>query len=183
MFDTQSANFDVQGLSVALIQAELGRREGGIPIGSALISPLDPDVGTEEVPASGRIYIHGHGRNQRLQKSSAILHAEMDALEKAGRLAPEVYKKATMFTTLRFASYVHKCMCTGAILLYGIPRVVIGENTNFKGEEDLLRSRGVEVVVLDNQRCKELMREFIRYHPEEWDEDVGGSKETSARAS
>ncbi|KAH8091389.1 cytidine deaminase-like protein [Cristinia sonorae] len=146
------------GMDLAFAQAELGKQEGGIPIGCVLIGPSD------DLAAS----VYGSGHNLRLQRSSAVLHAEMAALEDAGRLAPAVYKTATMFTTLSPCS-----MCTGAILLYGIPRVVIGENTNFKGDEDLLRSRGVEVIVLDDERCRVLMGEFIRDHPEEWYEDIG----------
>jgi cytosine deaminase len=103
-----------------------------------------------------------------MQDSSPILHGETAALENAGRLKANVYRRATMFTTLSPCS-----MCTGAILLYKIPRVVIGENETFKGEEDLLRSRGVEVVVLDNQECKDLMKKFIEEKPEEWFEDIG----------
>ncbi|TCD62528.1 cytosine deaminase [Steccherinum ochraceum] len=145
---------DIQGLALAIVQAEIGKREGGIPIGSVLIGG-----GSEAI-------VYGSGHNLRMQNSSAILHAEMSALENAGRLSSGVYKQATMYTTLS--------MCTGAILLYGIPRVVIGENINFKGEEDLLRSRGVEVVVMDDEQCKALMQKFIRDHPNEWDEDIGG---------
>ena len=137
------------GLEVALVEARRGMAEGGIPIGSALL--VDGEV-------------VGRGHNQRVQKGSAILHAEMDALENAGRLKASVYQRSTIYTTLSPCD-----MCSGAILLYGIPRVVIGENQTFLGAEDLLRSRGVEVVVVGDQRCVDLMREFIEHRSELWE--------------
>jgi len=137
----------------AIEQARIGLTEGGIPIGSAL--ELD-----------GRII--GSGRNRRVQRGSAILHGEMDALENAGRLTAAAYAACTIYTTLSPCD-----MCSGAILLYGIPRVVIGENRTFMGAEEYLRSRGVELVVLDAQRCIDMMAGFIADHPELWNEDIG----------
>jgi cytosine deaminase len=145
---------DEDGLRRAIEQARAGRDEGGVPIGAALIA----DDGT----------VLGEGRNQRLQMGSAIRHGETDALENAGRLPASAYRRSTMFTSLSPCD-----MCTGAILLYGIPRVVIGENRTFLGGVDLLRSRGVEVVVLDSRECIELMAEFIDAHPDLWNEDIG----------
>lgn len=136
-----------------MAEARLGRDEGGIPIGSALL------IGDE---------VLGRGHNRRIQRESAILHGEMDALENAGRLPAAIYREATIYTTLSPCD-----MCTGAILLYGIPRVVVGENETFIGGEDLLRRRGVEVEVLDDERCIEMMRVFIADNPELWDEDIG----------
>jgi len=147
---------DKAGLEAALEQARKSLSEGGIPIGAALVS------------MSHQPKVLGSGHNRRIQESSPILHGETAALNDAGRLKAGVYRNATMFTTLSPCS-----MCTGAILLYKIPRVVIGENETFKGEEDLLRSRGVEVIVLDNQECKDLMNKFIKQKPEEWYEDIG----------
>ena len=145
---------DDQGfLAVAIEQARIGRDEGGVPIGAALV-------------VDGRVV--GAGHNRRVQQGSAIRHGETDALEEAGRLAASVYRRATMYTTLSPCD-----MCTGAILLYRIPRVVIGENRTFMGAEDLLRSRGVEVVNLDSAECKALMDEFIAAHPDIWNEDIG----------
>jgi cytosine deaminase len=144
---------DERFLGVAIEQARLGRREGGVPIGAALV--VDGEV-------------VGAGRNRRVQQGSAIRHGETDALENAGRLPASVYRRATMYTTL---SPCH--MCTGAILLYEIPRVVVGENRTFVGAEDLLRSHGVEVVNLDSEECVRLMHEFIAEHPEIWYEDIG----------
>ena len=144
---------DVAALAVALEQARIGRAEGGVPIGAALI-------------VDGRIV--GAGHNRRVQLGSAIRHGETDALENAGRLPAAVYRRATMATTLSPCD-----MCTGAILLYGIPRVVIGENRTFVGGEDLLRARGVEVVNLDSAECFELLGGFIAEHPEVWNEDIG----------
>lgn len=141
------------GLQTAIAEARLGLEEGGIPIGSALV--ID-DV------------IVGRGHNRRIQRGSAILHAEMDAIENAGRLGPSDYRRATIYTTLSPCD-----MCSGAILLYQIPHVVIGENTTFRGAEDLLRSRGVEISVVGDQECVSLMREFIGSHPELWSEDIG----------
>ncbi len=144
---------DREFLAVAIEQARLGRDEGGVPIGAALV-------------ADGKVL--GAGRNRRVQLGSAIRHGETDALENAGRLPASVYRRATMYTTLSPCD-----MCTGAILLYRIPRVVIGENRTFMGAEDLLRSRGVEVVNLDSPECVELMRAFIAQRPDVWNEDIG----------
>lgn len=141
------------GMAAAIEEAETGRQEGGIPIGSALV------IGGE---------ITGRGHNRRVQQGSAILHGEMDALENAGRLPATSYREATIYTTLSPCE-----MCSGAILLYGIPHVVVGENRTFMGAEDLLRSRGVSVEVLDDGRCVELMNEFIASAPELWNEDIG----------
>jgi cytosine/creatinine deaminase len=140
-------------MTVAIAEAEAGAREGGIPIGSALVH-------------NGRVI--GRGHNRRVQRGSAILHGEMDALEDAGRQPASVYREAVLYTTLSPCA-----MCSGAILLYGIPRVVIGENRTFLGEEDLLRSRGVRLEVVQDPRCIAMMNEFIRQHPELWNEDVG----------
>lgn len=140
-------------MRAAIEEARAGAREGGIPIGAALVW-------------DGRIV--GRGHNRRVQRGSAILHGEMDALEQAGRLAAAVYRESVMYTTLSPCA-----MCSGAILLYGIPRVVIGENRTFRGEEDLLRSRGVEIVVLQDAACIEMMTEFIARQPELWNEDIG----------
>jgi len=140
-------------LVAAIAEAEQGLREGGIPIGSVLVH-------------DGRII--GRGHNRRVQRGSAILHGEMDALENAGRQPASVYRASTLFTTLSPCA-----MCTGATLLYGIPRVVIGEHRTFMGEEDLLRRRGVSVEVLDDARCIAMMERFIRERPELWHEDIG----------
>jgi creatinine deaminase len=140
-------------LQVAIEEARRGRAEGGIPIGAALV-------------VDGRVL--GAGRNRRVQQGSAIRHGETDALEIAGRQPASVYARATMYTTLSPCD-----MCTGAVLLYKIPRVVIGENRTFMGAEDLLRSRGVEVVNLDSPECVRMMQEFIAAHPELWWEDIG----------
>lgn len=137
----------------ALAEARLGLSEGGIPIGSVLVH-------------RGRIV--GRGHNRRVQKGSAILHGEMDALENAGRLTADVYRESILYTTLSPCS-----MCSGAILLYGIPRVVVGENRTFMGEEAWLRARGVEVNVLDDESCVRLMRDFIAARPVLWNEDIG----------
>jgi len=144
---------DVAALAVALEQARIGRAEGGVPIGAALI-------------VDGRVV--GAGHNRRVQLGSAIRHGETDALESAGRLPAAVYRRATMATTLSPCD-----MCTGAILLYGIPRVVIGEHRTFVGGEDLLRARGVEVVNLDSAECFELLGGFIAENPKVWNEDIG----------
>lgn len=141
-------------LEMAVAEARAGLAEGGVPIGAVLVG-VDGEV-------------LGAGRNRRVQLGSAIRHGETDALERAGRLRADVYRRSTMVTTLSPCD-----MCTGAILLYGIPRVVIGENRTFLGGEDLLRSRGVEVVVLDDQECIDLMTEFITAKPELWHEDIG----------
>lgn len=140
-------------LAAAIAEAEQGLREGGIPIGSVIV-------------ARGKII--GTGHNRRVQKGSAVLHGEMDALENAGRQPASVYRDATLYTTLSPCA-----MCSGAILLYGIPRVIIGENTTFRGEEGLLSSRGVFLEVRQDETCIRLMTEFIRTHPELWNEDIG----------
>ncbi len=140
-------------MSLALEEAMKGQAEGGIPIGSVLVY-------------KGNVI--GRGHNRRVQKGSAILHAEMDALENAGRLPASVYSECILYTTLSPCA-----MCTGAVLLYGIPRVVIGENRNFIGEEALLTSRGVEVRVLDDPDCILMMQQFIDNHLDLWFEDIG----------
>jgi cytosine deaminase len=140
-------------MEVAKAEARAGRDEGGIPIGAALA-------------VEGRVI--GAGHNRRVQRGSPILHGETDALEAAGRQPAAVYRRATMYTTLSPCD-----MCTGAILLYGIRRVVIGEHRTFLGSEDLLRQRGVEVVILDDPECVRMMEDFIAAHPELWNEDIG----------
>lgn len=144
---------DAAMLAPALEQARLGYEEGGVPIGAALI-------------VDGEVIAVGH--NRRVQNGSAIHHGETDCLENAGRLPASVYARATMVTTLSPCD-----MCTGAILLYKIPRVIIGENSNFYGGEDYLRERGVDVVVLDDPECTALMSRFIAEKPELWNEDIG----------
>ena len=140
-------------MEVAIKEARTGLKEGGIPIGSVLVH-------------QGKVI--GRGHNRRIQKGSAILHGEMDALENAGRHPASTYRECTIYTTLSPCS-----MCTGAILLYGIPKVVIGENQTFLGEEDLLRSKGVETVVLQHQECIDMMTDFIENNPSLWNEDIG----------
>lgn len=140
-------------LDAALAEARLGLAEGGIPIGSVLVRDGE---------------ILGRGHNRRVQRGSVVLHAEMDALENAGRRAGAVYRGATLYTTLSPCA-----MCSGAILLYGIPRIVVGENRTFTGEEGLLEARGVDVRVVQDPRCIALMSEFIDARPELWDEDIG----------
>jgi creatinine deaminase len=140
-------------LASAIEEAERGLDEGGIPIGAVLVH-------------RGRIL--GRGHNRRVQQGSAVLHGEMDALERAGRQPAAVYRESVMYTTLSPCA-----MCTGAILLYGIPQVVVGENRTFMGEEEWLRSRGVRVDVVQDERCIRLMTEFIAAHPELWYEDIG----------
>lgn len=140
-------------LKAAFEEAELGYAEGGIPIGSVLVH-------------QGRII--GRGHNRRVQNGSAILHGEMDAIENAGRQPASVYRECELYTTLSPCP-----MCSGTILLYGIPRVIIGENRSFMGEEELLRSRGVEVVVADDEGCYSLMQRFIAEKPGLWNEDIG----------
>jgi creatinine deaminase len=140
-------------MRAAIEEAGKGLREGGIPIGSVLVH---------------RGNLIGRGHNRRIQKNSVVLHGEMDALENAGRHPPAVYNECVIYTTLSPCS-----MCSGAILLYGIPKVVVGENRTFMGEEDLLRSRGVSVVVLQDPACIELMTDFIRANPKLWNEDIG----------
>jgi cytosine/creatinine deaminase len=142
-----------QFLDAAIDEAGLGLAEGGIPIGSVLV--LD-----------GQIV--GRGHNRRVQKGSPILHGEMDALENAGRLVAAEYRRSLIYTTLSPCQ-----MCSGAILLYGIPRVVIGENRTFLGAENLLSANGVEVVVVDDQRCVDMMTGFIEARPDLWNEDIG----------
>ena len=140
-------------MQAAIEEAELGLREGGIPIGSVLVH-------------HGRIL--GRGHNRRVQRGSAVLHGEMDALENAGRQPAHVYRESVLYTTLSPCA-----MCSGAILLYGIRTVIVGENQTFMGEEDLLRSRGVNVTVLQDADCVRMMTEFIRDHPQLWNEDIG----------
>lgn len=140
-------------MQAAINEAQKGLNEGGIPIGAVLVH-------------KGRII--GRGYNRRIQNNSAILHGETDALENAGRLSAAVYKECELYTTLSPCP-----MCTGAILLYGIPRVVIGENKTYMGEEDLLRSRGVEVKVLQDETCITFMENYISANPEVWHEDIG----------
>lgn len=140
-------------LQAALDEAKKGLAAGGIPIGSVLV-------------IDGKIVSRGH--NQRVQQGSAILHAEMHCLEQAGRLAPADYKKATLYSTLSPCD-----MCSGTALLYGIPTIIVGENQTFQGPEDYVRSRGVQVTVLQDAECVQLMQDFITKHPELWFEDIG----------
>ena len=140
-------------LQAALDEASQGLAEGGIPIGAVLVH-------------EGQIL--GRGHNRRVQTGSAVLHAEMDALERAGRQPPRIYRSATLYTTLSPCA-----MCSGAILLYGIPRVVIGENRTFRGEEELLRARGVTLEIVDDRDCAALLGDFVRTHPDLWNEDIG----------
>jgi cytosine/creatinine deaminase len=140
-------------LQAAIAEAEAGLAEGGIPIGSVLVH-------------QGKII--GRGHNRRVQRGSAILHGEMDALEQAGRLPASIYTQSVLYTTLSPCA-----MCTGAILLYRIPRVIVGENITFMGEEELLKERGVAVEVLQEPRCIELMKQFIGANPRLWNEDIG----------
>ena len=144
---------DQKLLAAAIEQARIGRAEGGVPVGAA-------------IGVDGRLL--AVGRNRRVQLGSAIRHGETDALENAGRLPADVYRRATMATTLSPCD-----MCTGAILLYGIPRVVIGDNTTFLGNEELLEARGVELVRSHSDECRTLMEEFIAEYPELWNEDIG----------
>ncbi len=140
-------------LKAAIDEAQNGLQEGGIPIGSVLVY-------------NGKVI--GRGHNRRVQQGSTVLHGEMDALENAGRLPARVYRECTLYTTLSPCP-----MCSGAILLYGIPRVVVGENSTFMGEEQLLRSRGVEVQLLQDDTCIQMMQSFISRKPELWNEDIG----------
>src|SRR5512138_1525145 len=140
-------------MAAAVVEAKQGLAEGGIPIGSVLVH-------------NGTII--GRGHNRRVQQGSAIRHGEMDALENAGRQPAAVYRDAVLYTTLSPCA-----MCSGAIILYGIPRVVVGENRTFMGEEELLRSRGVTVEVLQDETCIALMNDFIRLNPRLWNEDIG----------
>ncbi|MGX7652001.1 nucleoside deaminase [Shewanella putrefaciens] len=140
-------------LQAAIDEAKQGLAEGGIPIGSVLV-------------IDGKIVARGH--NKRVQQGSAVLHAEMDCLENAGRLSAADYQKATLYSTLSPCD-----MCSGAILLYGIPKVVVGENITFQGPEAYVQSRGVDVTVVDNPECKQLMLDFIANNPKLWNEDIG----------
>jgi cytosine/creatinine deaminase len=140
-------------IEAAIAEARAGLAEGGIPIGSVLV--IDDQI-------------VGRGHNRRVQKGSAILHAEMDCLENAGRLKPRDYRRATLYSTLSPCD-----MCSGTALLYNVPRIVIGENRTFQGPEEYVRSRGVELTIVDNTECVELMRAFIAAHPELWNEDIG----------
>jgi len=144
---------DDEFMQAAIEEAEAGLREGGIPIGSVIVH-------------NGHII--GRGHNRRVQRGSAVLHAEMDALENAGRQPAKVYQESVLYTTLSPCA-----MCSGAILLYGIQTVIIGENQTFMGEEELLRSRGVTVADLQDETCIGMMRDFIRENPKLWNEDVG----------
>ena len=153
MTETDQQTIDLEYLAAAVEAARAGLAEGGIPIGAALV-------------VDGQVL--ATGSNKRVQQGSAIRHGETDCLENAGRLPASVYARATMVTTLSPCD-----MCTGAILLYKIPRVVIGENRTFYGGEDLLRSRGVEVVVLDDPGCTRMMTDFIAAQPSLWNEDIG----------
>jgi len=146
-------NRDREFLDAAFAEAVAGRDEGGIPIGSVLV------VDGETV---------GRGHNRRVQQGSAILHAEMDAIERAGRLPASAYRRATLYSTLSPCD-----MCSGTALLYRIPRIVVGENRTFRGPEDHLRSRGVDLLVVDDPRCLALMEDFIAAHPGLWNEDIG----------
>lgn len=140
-------------MQAAVEEARKGLADGGIPIGSVLV-------------LNGKII--GRGHNQRVQKGSVVLHAEMDCLENAGRLKAADYKKCILYSTLSPCD-----MCSGTVLLYGIPRVVIGENQTFKGPEDYMKSRGVDWVIVDSPECKALMKQFIKEKPELWNEDIG----------
>ena len=140
-------------MQAAIAEARMGLSEGGIPIGSVLVH-------------KGKII--GRGHNRRIQNNSAILHGEMDALENAGRLPASVYRESILYTTLSPCS-----MCSGAILLFGIPKVIIGENQTFQGEEELLQSRGVELTVIQDSECIAMMERFITEKPELWNEDIG----------
>ncbi|MGI2139476.1 nucleoside deaminase [Shewanella baltica] len=140
-------------LAAAIEEAKQGLAEGGIPIGSVLV-------------IDGKIV--GRGHNKRVQKGSSVLHAEMDCLENAGRFSAAEYQRATLYSTLSPCD-----MCSGAVLLYGIPKVIVGENTTFQGPEAYVKSRGVDVTVVDNTECKQLMHDFIANHPTFWNEDIG----------
>ena len=137
----------------AVAEAKKGLAEGGIPIGSVLV-------------IDGKIV--GRGHNKRVQQGSAVLHAEMDCLENAGRLSATDYQKSTLYSTLSPCD-----MCSGAVLLYGIPKVIVGENENFQGPEEYVRSRGVDVVIVDDEECITMMGDFIKNRPDLWNEDIG----------
>jgi len=152
-------------LELAIEEARQGLAEGGIPIGSVLV-------------IEGRVV--GRGHNRRVQRGSAILHAEMDCLENAGRLSPADYRRAVLYSTLSPCD-----MCSGTALLYRIPKIVIGENRTFQGPEEYVRSRGVDLEIVDDAECYAMMQEFIAAHPELWNEDIGeiaGSGEQGARS-
>lgn len=140
-------------LAAAIEEARKGQRAGGIPIGSVLV-------------IDGQIVSRGH--NQRQQKASAVLHAEMDCLENAGRLPASDYRRAVLYSTLSPCD-----MCSGAILLYGIPKVIVGENNSFQGPEEYLKTRGVELEIVNDEECQQMMRDFIAAHPLLWNEDIG----------
>jgi cytosine deaminase len=140
-------------LAAAIEEARKGQAAGGIPIGSVLV--IDDRI-------------VGRGHNQRIQKNSSVLHAEMDCLENAGRLTAPDYRNAVIYSTLSPCD-----MCSGAILLYGIPKVVVGENRTFQGPEEYLRSRGVQIDILDDEECEHMMRDFIAANPALWNEDIG----------
>lgn len=140
-------------LAAAIDEARQGLADGGVPIGSVLV--IDGEI-------------VGRGHNQRVQKGSAVLHAEMDCIERAGRLTAAEYQRATLYSTLSPCD-----MCSGAILLYKIPTVIVGENRSFTGPENYLRSRGVDLVVVDDTTCRQLMSDFIRDHADLWNEDIG----------
>ena len=144
---------DDEFMQAAIDEAQAGLKEGGIPIGSVLVH-------------NGRII--GRGHNRRVQRGSAVLHAEMDALENAGRQSAKIYQESVLYTTLSPCA-----MCTGAIILYGIPTVIIGENTTFMGEEELLREKGVTVADMADETCIQMMKDFIRDNPALWNEDIG----------
>lgn len=144
---------DRRFMDAAIAEAVIGRDEGGIPIGSVLV--IDRKI-------------VGRGHNRRIQHDSVVLHAEMDALERAGRLPGHAYRTATLYSTLSPCD-----MCSGAALLYGIPRIVVGEHRTFRGPEEYLTARGVQVVVMDDDRCAGLMAEFIAAEPDLWNEDIG----------
>lgn len=140
-------------LQEAILEARKGLAEGGIPIGSVIVF---------------KNTVLGRGHNRRIQKGSVVLHAEMDALENAGRQPAKIYQECTLYTTLSPCP-----MCTGAILLYGIPKVVIGENQTFKGSEELLKKKGVEVILMNSEECVQMMSQFIEDQPAIWNEDIG----------
>lgn len=145
---------DNLGLEIAFQEAQKGYEEGGIPIGSCIID------------SHGKVL--GKGHNLRVQKGSAVFHGEMSALENSGRLSGSVYRDCTMYTTLSPCN-----MCSGAALLYSFKRIVVGENENFVGAEQLLKDKGVEIIIVDDQKCKELMKKFIEEQPALWNEDIG----------
>lgn len=149
----QITSEDLQFYQEALNEAKKSLHQGGIPIGSVLVY-------------AGKII--GKGHNQRIQKNSAILHGEMDAIENAGRIQAHIYQESTLYTTLSPCS-----MCSGTALLYNIPRIVIGENVNFMGDEDLLKSKGVKLFVLQDEQTIQMMGNFIKQHSSIWNEDIG----------